>query len=128
MFTLTVTVATKDELLGIAQLLSGVSASVESAPAPKAAKEPTNTEKGKAATVAAAPKKQAKREVSLDELQTKIGEFAGGDTAKIKEFVAKHGAKKTSLLDAAQRIAAFDDVEAFFGEEADDENEEDPMA
>ncbi len=43
------------------------------------------------------------------------------------EFVAKHGAKKISDLSDAQRTAAFNDVEDYFGESAANPSD-DPMA
>lgn len=132
MITVSITVATNDDLLTLAQKLSGINSAnitaIESAaPAAKAAKEPTNKVKGEVATKAAAPvAAKGKRAVSLAELQDKIGEHAGGDTDKIKEFVASFGVKKISLMDDATRVTAFDGVEAFFGET--EEGEEDPMA
>jgi hypothetical protein len=142
MIEVTIKLATTDDLLTLAQTLSGVNGATLVGAANNAAevvakpKKETPAAKAAAATTAAFTEekptkgkgKKGKSAPSIDELKAHILSHAGegaDQPEKIKEYVRTFGVIKISDMTEAQRQEAFDGAEAYFAEE---EEEEDPMA
>lgn len=140
MYTLTINIATADELQEVVNLLNGVpGVEVEQPAAP--VKATTNKAKGAAATAAAfkeppakAPAVKGKKALTVDDVKGHILDHAGDgpeSSANVKEYVKTFGVAKLSDMDQPTLNKAHAGAEAYFaalGGDGEDGGEDDPMA